>query len=132
VTSKHALGPLEMQIVGLFEGGAKFSVADVKESLKNAGSDPAYTTVMTVLGRLCDKGVLSRQKDGKRFLYALARGGGARTSGIVEAIHRTLFKTVRARPIAALLEEDDLSADELRALKKLVDAKLKDATAKEK
>lgn len=41
-------------------------------------------------------------------------------------IHRTLFKTARMGPVVALLEEGDLSTDELRELRRLVDAKLKE------
>jgi len=115
-----------MQVLGLFEHGAPASVSEVQERLRAAGQDPAYTTVMTVLSRLHDKGVLARKRDGKRFLYSLATQAQARTSSIVERVHRTLFKTVRARPIAALIEDSDLTRDELKALRDLVDEKLKE------
>jgi BlaI family transcriptional regulator, penicillinase repressor len=126
VTSNHALGPLEMQVLGLFEKGAACSVSDIQERLRALGEDPAYTTVMTVLSRLHEKGVLARKRDGKRFLYSLSTQAQARTSSMVERVHRTLFKTVRARPIAALIEESELTRDELKALRALVDEKLKE------
>ena len=81
---------------------------------------------MTVLSRLHEKGVLTRKRDKKRFLYALSQSAPARTSSLVERIHRTLFNTVRTRPIAALIEEDGLTTEELRALRALVDEKLKE------
>lgn len=124
MTSESTLGPLEMQVLGLFQAGAAKSVAEVQAALAEAGHDAAYTTVMTVLSRLCEKGVLSRERDGKRYLYTLSRVAPARASRMVERIHRALFNTVRTRPIAALLERDELSTDELRALKRLVEAKL--------
>ena len=126
MTSSHALGPLEMRILGLFEQRATASVTDIQERLRQLGEEPAYTTVMTVLSRLHDKGVLSRKRDGKRFLYSLSAQAPAKTSSIVERIHRTLFNTVRTRPIAALIEQDELTTDELRALRTLVDEKLKE------
>ena len=114
-----------MQILGLFEGRAAVSVSEVQARLEQLGEAPAYTTVMTVLSRLHQKGVLTRKRDGKRFLYALSANGQAKTSSIVERIHRTLFNTVRTQPIAALIEQDELSTDELVALRALVDEKLK-------
>ncbi|MFZ5895202.1 MAG: BlaI/MecI/CopY family transcriptional regulator [Myxococcota bacterium] len=126
MTSSHALGPLEMKVVGLFEGRAAASVGEIQERLRELGEEPAYTTVMTVLSRLYEKGVLTRRREGKRFLYSLSAQAPARTSSIVERIHRTLFNAVRTRPIAALIEEDELTTEELKALRALVDAKLKE------
>jgi predicted transcriptional regulator len=115
-----------MRILGLFEGRESRSVSDVREGLVSQGTDLAYTTVMTVLSRLHAKGLLARKRDGKRYLYAPTRKAPEMTDGFVARIHRTLFKHARMRPIAALLDQDDLSTEELRALRKLVDEKLKD------
>lgn len=114
-----------MQVLGLFEGRAAASVSEVQERLQQLGEEPAYTTVMTVLARLHQKGVLTRKRDGKRYLYTLSAHAPAKTSAIVERIHRTLFNTVRTQPIAALIEQDELNTEELVALRALVDEKLK-------
>jgi predicted transcriptional regulator len=45
---------------------AEFSVADVHGALERP---IAYTTVMTTVARLHKKGLLSRRRDGKRYLY---------------------------------------------------------------
>src|SRR5690349_17637434 len=123
---RHELGPLEMQLLGLFEDGQPASVSEIQARLEQTGSELAYTTVMTVLSRLHQKGILTRKREGRRFLYAPSRQSSDKTSGMVERIHRALFKTVRMRPLAALLEADELSVEELRALRKLVDDKLKE------
>jgi predicted transcriptional regulator len=47
----------------------RFSVSDVLRVLERR-RDIAYTTVMTTLARLHDKGLLARQKDGKRYAYS--------------------------------------------------------------
>jgi predicted transcriptional regulator len=114
-----------MRVLGSFTGAESLSVSDVRHRLDARGSELAYTTVMTVLSRLHEKGLLVRQKEGRRFRYALAKDAARVTTGIVARIHRALFHNVRLRPFAALLDEDELSTDELRALRKLVDAKLK-------
>ena len=47
---------------------SEFSVGDVLEVLEKK-RDIAYTTVMTTVSRLYDKEILTRQRDGKRYLY---------------------------------------------------------------
>jgi predicted transcriptional regulator len=46
-----------------------FAVSDVLAGIA-AQRDIAYTTVMTVVSRLYAKGLLSRERDGKRYLYS--------------------------------------------------------------
>jgi predicted transcriptional regulator len=46
----------------------QFAVSDVLAVLEKR-RDIAYTTVMTTVGRLHEKGLLKRQRDGKRYLY---------------------------------------------------------------
>jgi predicted transcriptional regulator len=47
----------------------KFAVSDVLAVLERR-REIAYTTVMTTLARLHGKGLLKRQRDGKRYLYS--------------------------------------------------------------
>jgi len=47
----------------------RFAVGDVLRVLERR-RDIAYTTVMTTLGRLHEKGLLAREKDGKRYVYS--------------------------------------------------------------
>ncbi len=45
-----------------------FAVSEVVAVLEKR-RDIAYTTVMTTLGRLHEKGLLAREREGKRYLY---------------------------------------------------------------
>ena len=47
----------------------RFAVSDVLAVLERR-RDIAYTTVMTTLARLYEKGVLDRHRDGRRYLYS--------------------------------------------------------------
>jgi len=47
----------------------RFAVSDVLVVLERR-RDIAYTTVMTTLARLYEKGVLDRHRDGRRYLYS--------------------------------------------------------------
>ena len=62
------LGPLESAIMAIvWRSGRPLAVRDVVTELKD--SDRAYTTVMTVMGRLAEKGILRRRQAGKAYLY---------------------------------------------------------------
>ena len=39
------------------------------EVLEGLDSDLAYTSLATVLNRLCEKGLVSRRRSGRKFLY---------------------------------------------------------------
>jgi predicted transcriptional regulator len=61
-----ALGSLERQVLErLWELGTDVSVRE----LQGAFDGLAYTTLMTTLDRLFKKGLLSRRRDGRAFLY---------------------------------------------------------------
>jgi BlaI family penicillinase repressor len=126
VTRHHDFGPLELKILGLFASDDALSAGDVQARLSSDGDELAYTTVMTVMVRLAEKGALSRRRDGKRFVYTASRSTAKLKSGVIARLQRTLFAGTRLKPFAALLDEEELSDDELRALRRLVDAKLKE------
>jgi predicted transcriptional regulator len=51
------------------------------EVLERADADVAYTTVMTVLTRLWEKGLLARERDGKAYRYRPAVTEAELTAG---------------------------------------------------
>ena len=115
------LGPLEMSVLGLLGGHEPQSVAELRARLDRK---LAYTTVMTVLARLHKKGVVVRVKDGNRYRYAQAMRAPEVKSGILSRVRRALFPGGDARPLLALLEEEELSREDLRALRAVIDRRL--------
>jgi predicted transcriptional regulator len=68
------LGELEAEVMDLaWSRDDWIGVNDLLAALK--GRQRAYTTVMTIVTRLCDKGLLERRRDGRGFVYrpALSR-----------------------------------------------------------
>jgi len=64
-----ALRDLERQVFLVVRSSGRASVADVAERLSSEGRPLAYTTVMTVMTRLFEKGYLLRRRQGKAYLY---------------------------------------------------------------
>ena len=64
-----SLGPLEDEVMRIIWGRDQATVRDVHEELARRPVALAYTTVMTVMSRLTTKGLLSRRRVGRSFLY---------------------------------------------------------------
>lgn len=64
----HELEAAIMDVVWK-KGLSSFAVADVLHVLERS-RDIAYTTVMTTVVRLHQKGLLARTRDGRRYLYS--------------------------------------------------------------
>ena len=120
------VGPLELEVIGLISAGGALSVTQIQAELKAAGHNLAYTTVMTVLVRLHKKGHVTREKEGRQFLYSAAKKKDSSAFNIFERVKNSLFGSEKLKPILSLLESDDgLSRIELEALKEAVEARLK-------
>jgi predicted transcriptional regulator len=65
---RHAVfGPLEWQVLEIIWKMKQCSVNDVVHQLPEGR---AYTTIMTTLSRLHQKGILMRSKDAKKYFYS--------------------------------------------------------------
>ncbi|MGQ9482926.1 BlaI/MecI/CopY family transcriptional regulator [Chloroflexus sp.] len=62
------LGPLETEIMQILWQEGPSTVKKVHRKLAQQ-RDIAYTTVMTTMSRLADKGVLNRERDGLAYVY---------------------------------------------------------------
>ena len=67
---EDVLGPLASAIVREVVERGEATVGDVVEALRRSQDrEHAYTTIMTVMGRLHDKGVLDRERRGRQYIY---------------------------------------------------------------
>ncbi len=65
-----ALGDLEAQVMRVVWKAPKpVSVEDVRSALAEQGRRAAYTTIMTTLARLYEKGLLHRKRQGRAYVY---------------------------------------------------------------
>jgi len=124
-TRSHEVGPLEMEVLGFFSEEDAMTVSDIQSKLKGQKRDLAYTTVMTVLVRLHQKGFLNREKVGRQFEYSKSVKGNKAGDSLLSRVSDALFRKERLKPILALLDsEEELTRDELVELKKLVNQRI--------
>lgn len=65
----RALGPLEAEVIEVVWRQGEATVREVHREFLNR-RDIAYTTVLTVLRNLTRKGLLSRRREGRAYVYA--------------------------------------------------------------
>lgn len=67
-TLRKLLGPLELKVMEVLWEREQATVQEVVDRLPQERKY-AYTTVMTVMGRLAEKGILARVKRGRKYIY---------------------------------------------------------------
>lgn len=113
----HELEAVIMDVVWSKRLGS-FAVSDVLAVLEKK-REIAYTTVMTTVSRLHDKGLLGRERDGKRYLYSPK----FTREQFLEATARTVLKeAIGGQRVLAMLAEkvSEASADDLDDLEALI------------
>lgn len=112
---RGALGELEAAVMeALWSSGEPQSVRQVLDEVNRGRSTPlAYTTVMTVLARLSEKGAATREPAGRGFVYSAAAGDEATIA--VDSVLRDYGDAAVARFVDLAAADPDLLR-RLRAL----------------
>ena len=118
-----ALGRLEREVMDVMwttTDGPERTVRDVQSRLPRKA---AYTTVMTTLDRLFKKGLVLRQREGRAFVYTVARSREEMSATLTGGLLRGVLAhgPATARPflsnlVDAVGEGDSALRDELERL----------------
>lgn len=111
----------ELDVMGVLWDSGGATVAEVRERLHD---DLAYTTVLTVLRTLEEKGHVGHTEEGKAHRYhPLVERQAAGTSALKRML-RKLFKNSPELLLTQLVSDCDLSNGELRRMKQMLDERL--------
>ncbi len=111
---KRAFGELESQILLILKSGEKKTVKEVFKALGEKGS---YNTIMTVMSRLAEKGILAREKAGLQYEYWIDDS----STYFLNKVKSSLEGIKAPVLVAHLLESsDDISDEELEAMEKII------------
>jgi predicted transcriptional regulator len=111
--TRRPAGALEAEVLAaLWVADGPLTPAEVRDAL---GRELAYTTVMTTLARLHDKGSVSRRRSGRAFAYAPVQDqAGAAAARMADLLGTTPDReAVLARFVGALSPEDERLLAEL-------------------
>ncbi len=119
----HGLGELEADVMTVVWEKGSATVQDVQDALE-PHRPLAYTTIMTVMSRLAEKGLLKREKDGRAYIYTPAIGQDRAAGSILHSLVQRLYAGATGKAIAQRLETDEQVDDaELERLEKLIHSK---------
>ncbi len=111
----------ELDVMGVLWEAGSATVAEVREALAD---ELAYTTVLTVLRTLEEKGYVSHAEEGKAYRY---RPLVAREAAGQSALKRLVRKVFRGSPellLTQLVSDRGLTRDELERMRELLEDRL--------
>ncbi|MDO8737187.1 MAG: BlaI/MecI/CopY family transcriptional regulator [Thermoleophilia bacterium] len=113
---RQVLGDLEADIMELIWKDSPASVREIHENLAQERTI-AYTTVMTVMGRLAEKGMLSREQHGRAYLYVPTQNREQFCSEAISTVMEGLLggfgEPVLSHFVDTVDSEDSAKLDEL-------------------
>src|SRR5258705_8174340 len=127
MTASPDLTNAELRVMkALWEVGDS-TVAEVRAELLRRGQELAYTTVMTLLGRLATKGAVLVDKAREPFVYRPAHRRESVLRDRLREFVREVFDGEADSLVLNLVEDETLSRAELRAIeKRIADAEDRD------
>jgi BlaI family transcriptional regulator, penicillinase repressor len=114
------LSPGELRVMKALWAVEQGSVADVRAELARRGQELAYTTVMTLLGRLATKGAVAVDKDREPFVYRAAHRRESVLRDRLREFVREVFDGNADSLVMNLVEAESLSPEELRAIERKI------------
>jgi len=112
----------EMDVMAVLWEQGSATVAEVRDRLAD---DLAYTTVLTVLRTLQEKGHVGYTEEGKAHRYHPLVERASAGESLLRRVTRKLFQGSPELLLTHLVSDRDLSAEELRRMRALLDERLK-------
>ena len=113
------LGETEMEILHHVWSLKSATVADVHERILQ-DRKVAYTTVMTIMKNLAEKGYLSYKKQGVTYVYSPSRSESEVKSSLLHGLMKKVFKGSPSELVQTLVKNEKLTDEELEEIKNLI------------
>lgn len=124
---RQVLGDLETDIMEILWRESPASVRQVHEALARERAI-AYTTVMTVMSRLTEKGLLKREQHGRAYLYVPTQTREEFCSDTISAVVQSLIGGFGEPVISQFVDTiGSGNAEKLDELIRLIEKKKKEA-----
>ncbi len=122
--SKHPT-ELELEILKVVWQIEPANVRQVRDSLAMV-RDLAYTTVMTVMSIMTDKGYLTRKKDGRSYVYKAVYREQKASRNILQDVIDRVFGGSTTAVMQHLLETSESGDEELKQIRSLINRKTRE------
>lgn len=118
---EYELGESELQVLRALWDSGPVTVRDVLNHLHQRGRKVAYTTVLTFLTRLEQKGFVKSDKSGLAYVYRAAVTRNQVTRFRLKTMLDELFDGEAAPLVLQLMKTEKFSAQEIAELQKLIE-----------
>lgn len=126
--SRHSLddlGQLQRAVMEIIWARGEATVHQVRDRL-DGEKQLAYTTILTTLQKLEKAGWLSHRAEGKSYVYLPRRSRDQAGAGSVRQFLKRVFDGNAVAMFQHLIREGDLSEDDLKEVRKLIDERRKE------
>jgi len=115
------LGETEMEVLHHVWDLGEATVTDVRERILE-DRDVAYTTIMTVMKKLAEKGYLTYHKEGRSYVYEPAQQPNEVQHSLLQRLMEKVFNGSPSALVQTLVQREDLSDAERREILDIIDA----------
>jgi predicted transcriptional regulator len=115
------LGETEMEVLHHVWDLGEATVADVRERILEE-REVAYTTIMTVMKKLADKGYLQYHKEGRTYVYAPAQEPDKVQHSLLRRLMESVFEGSPKALVQTLVQHENLSEHERDEIRQMIDA----------
>jgi predicted transcriptional regulator len=118
---QHELGTAELEVVKVLWDVGPCTVREVWTHLQSQGRRVAYTTVLTFLTRLEQKGFVTSDKSGLAYVYRASVSRQRVTRSRLRALVEELYDGASAQLALHLVRTAKFSPQEIEELQRLID-----------
>ena len=115
------LGEAELELLQLVWETGPATVSDIHRRILD-NRQVAYTTVMTALRKLADKGYLDFTQEGNAYVYRTARPPQEVKFNLLSSILKKVFNGSSVDLVESLVSNETLSEKERAEIRQLIDA----------
>lgn len=116
---ERKLGDMELQILNVLWERGQSTVREVLDRLR-VEPRPAYTTVLTMMRLMHEKGYLDRRERGRAHVYQSKLREKPTKRNLLEGLIDTAFQGSAEALMVRLIEDEKLSPAEIERVKKLI------------
>jgi BlaI family transcriptional regulator, penicillinase repressor len=117
---------LETQVLSILWEHGPSTVRQVL-SLLSDGRERAYTTILTVLQGMEKKRLVSRTRDGAAHVYRAEIDQDEVAQPVVKTLLQNVFAGDPSRVVQALVDSADVSAEDLKKIRRVINQAARDA-----
>lgn len=117
---------LELEILKVLWSVPASTGGEIVEHLAKRSRELTYSSVMTMLGIMSEKGFVTRKKEAGRFVYSARVSEAATTQRMLRDLVKRAYDGSVMAAVVNLLQANEIDAEEIKQLRSLLNTRLKE------